>query len=60
MDPATIALGLAAVQRVLEILNRYTSGDITKEQADAYFQQSSDHYNAAVARWNAAPAPTGG
>lgn len=60
MDPVTIGLALSAVQAIMSAVDQYKAGQITKEQADAYFKQASDHYDAARAAWDMAGPPAAG
>lgn len=57
MSATVVALIGAAIQSIGQIASQVASGQITEAQAEEFLKQAADHYNTAVAGWQAAKPP---
>jgi hypothetical protein len=57
MDPATLIAAASAIKLLVETLDQYTQGKITKEQALEVFEGTKKNHTSAWARFNAARGP---
>lgn len=58
MSPAIVALIAAAIQSIGQVAAQLAAGKIDEAQAEQFLKAVSDHFNASVAAWNAAPGPS--